>query len=192
MQQHLIGESHSVGSSSLRPHGLYSPQNSPGQNTGMGILSLLQGIFPIQESNRGPLHYRRILYHLNHQGSQEYWSGYPIPSSADFSDPGIEPGYPPLQADSLPAEPPEKPKICFREFQVIKHGSVQFSSVAQSCPTLCDPMNHSMPGFPVHHQLLEFTQTRVHRVRDAIQPSHSLSSPSPPAPNPSQHQGLFQ
>ena len=61
--------------------------------------------------------------------------------------------------------------------------SVWFSSVTQSCPTLCDPMNHSMPGLPVHHQLLEFTQTHVHRVSDAIQPSHSLSSPSPPAPN---------
>ena len=69
---------------------------------------------------------------------------------------------------------------------------VQFSSVAQSCPTLCDPMNRSMPGLPVHHQLLEFTQTRVHRVSDAIQPSHPWSSPSPPAPNPSQHQSLFQ
>ena len=68
----------------------------------------------------------------------------------------------------------------------------QFSSVAQSCPTLCDPVNRSMPGLPVHHQLLESTQTHVHRVGDAIQPSHPLSSPSPPAPNPSQHQGLFQ
>ena len=70
--------------------------------------------------------------------------------------------------------------------------SVQFSSVAQSRLTLCDPMNCSMPGLPVHHQLPEFTQTHVHRVGDAIQPSHHLSSPSPPAPNPSQHQGLFQ
>ena len=69
---------------------------------------------------------------------------------------------------------------------------VQFSSVAQSCPTLCDPMNRSMPGLPVHHQLPEFTQTHVHWVGDAIQPSHPLSSPSPPARNPSQHQGLFQ
>ena len=58
------------------------------------------------------------------------------------------------------------------------------SSVAQSCPTLCDPMNCNMPGLPVHHQLPEFTQTHVHRVGDAIQPSHPLSSPSPPAPNP--------
>ena len=65
-------------------------------------------------------------------------------------------------------------------------------SVAQSCLTLCDPMNHSTPGLPVHYQLPEFTQTHVHRVGDAIQPSHPLSSPSPPAPNPSQHQGLFR
>jgi len=70
--------------------------------------------------------------------------------------------------------------------------AVQFSSVTQSCPTLCDPMNRSTPGLPVHHQLPEFTQTHVHRVSDAIQPSHSLPSPSPPAPNPSQRQSLFQ
>ena len=70
--------------------------------------------------------------------------------------------------------------------------SVQFSSVAQSCLTLWDPMNCSTPGLPVHHQLPEFTQTHVHRVSDAIQPSHPLSSPSPPAPDPSQHQSLFQ
>ena len=75
---------------------------------------------------------------------------------------------------------------------IFLHTSVQFSSVAQSCPTLCDPMNHSTPGLPVHHQLPEFTQTHVHRVGDAIQPSHPLSSPSPPASNPSQHQSLFQ
>ena len=67
--------------------------------------------------------------------------------------------------------------------------SVQFS---QSCPTLCDPMNRSTPYFAVHHQHPEFTQTHVHRVSDAIQPSHPLASPSPPAPNPSQHQSLFQ
>ena len=67
---------------------------------------------------------------------------------------------------------------------------IQFSSVIQSCLTLCDPMDCSMPGFPVHHQLLESTQTHVHWVCDAIQPSHPLSSPSPPALNPSQHQGF--
>ena len=70
--------------------------------------------------------------------------------------------------------------------------SVQFSSVTQSCPTLCDPMNHSTPGLPVHHQLREFTQTHFHWVCDAIQPSNPLSSPFLPAPNPSQHQSLFQ
>ena len=73
-----------------------------------------------------------------------------------------------------------------------ENGDAQFSSVTQSCPTLCDPMNPSTPGLPVHHQPLEFSQTHVHRVHDAIQPSHPLSSPSPPAPNPSQHQSLFQ
>ena len=73
-----------------------------------------------------------------------------------------------------------------------KQPSVQFSSVAQSCPSLCSPMNRSTPGLPVHHQLLEFTQTHVHRVSDAIQPSHPLSSTSPPAPNFSQQQTLFQ
>ena len=70
--------------------------------------------------------------------------------------------------------------------------SVQFSSVVQSCPTLWDSINRSTPGVPVHHQLPEFTQTHVHPVGDAIQPFHPLSFPSPPAPNPSQHQSLFQ
>ena len=83
------------------------------------------------------------------------------------------------QADSLP-------------LSHLQFSSVQFSSVTQSCPTLCDPMNHSTPGLPVPYQLLEFTQTHVHCISDAIQPSHPLSSPSPPAPNPTQHQGLFQ
>ena len=75
---------------------------------------------------------------------------------------------------------------------VISKALPQFSSVAQSCPTLCNAMNCSTPGFPLHHQLPESTQTRVHRVGDAIQPSHPLSSPSPPALNLSQHQGLFK
>ena len=78
-------------------------------------------------------------------------------------------------------------------FPVVMYGC-EFSSVqfTQSCPTLCDPMNCSTPGLPVHHQLPESTQTHVHRVRDAIQPSHPLLSPSPPALNLSQHQGLFK
>ena len=70
--------------------------------------------------------------------------------------------------------------------------SVQFSSVTQSCPTLCDPMDYSTPGLPVHQQLPELTQTHVHWISDAIQPSHPLSSPSPPVFSLSQHQGLFQ
>ena len=70
--------------------------------------------------------------------------------------------------------------------------TIQFSSVAQLCPTPCDPMDCNMPGLPVYHQLPELTQTHVHHIHDAIQPSHPLSSSSPPAPNPSQHQGLFQ
>ena len=71
-------------------------------------------------------------------------------------------------------------------------GPPQFRSLAQSCPTLCDPMDCSTPGLPVHHQLLERTQTHVHRVGDAIQPSHPLLSPSPPTFNLSKHQGLFK
>ena len=70
--------------------------------------------------------------------------------------------------------------------------SIQLSSISQSCPTLCDPINRSMPGLPVHHHLLEFTQIHAHLVSDAIQPSHPLSSASPPAFNLSQHQGLFK
>ena len=76
------------------------------------------------------------------------------------------------------------------DFHVSIHS--QFSSVAQSSPTLCDPMDYSTPGFPVHHHLLELTQTHVHLVSDAIQPSHPLPSSSPPALNLSQHQGLFK
>ena len=74
----------------------------------------------------------------------------------------------------------------------IRISSVQFNWVTQSCPTLSDPMNHSTPGLPVHHQLPDFTQTHVRRVSDTIQLSHPLLSPSPPASNPSQHQSIFQ
>ena len=109
---------------------------------------------------------------------QEYWSGLPFPSPGDLPNSGIEPRSPALQADALTSEPPG----C----------SVQFSSVAQSCPTLCDPMNRSTPGLPVHHQLPEFTPTHVHRVSDGIQPSHPLSSPSPLAFNLAQHYNLLK
>ena len=109
---------------------------------------------------------------------QQYWGGLPSPSPKDLPDPWIKPRFPALQADSLPAGLPRS--------------LLSFSLVAQSCPTLCDPMNRSMPGLPVHHQLPQSTQTHIHWVGDAIQPFHPLSSPSPPALNLSQHQGLFQ
>ena len=91
-------------------------------------------------------------------------------------------------------ESTKKTQVLIRYFNKMNKyiSSVQFSSLAQSCPTLCDPMNHSTPDLPVLHQLPEFAQTNIHRVGDAIQPSHPLLSPSPPAPNPSQHQSLFQ
>ena len=90
-----------------------------------------------------------------------------------------------------------KESQCQRMFKLtqlhsFQFSSGQFSSVTQLCLTLCDPMNCSMPDLSVHHQLPEFTQTHVHRAGDAIQPSYPLSSPSPPTPNPSQHQSLFQ
>ena len=81
--------------------------------------------------------------------------------------------------------------VCLRGFHIISRNP-QFSSVHFSRSTFCNPMNRSTPGLPVHHQFPEFTQTHVHRVSDAIQPSHPLLSPSPPAPNPSQHQSLFE
>ena len=82
---------------------------------------------------------------------------------------------------------PLESTVCKNSLQTVK-----LSSVTQLCPTPCDPMNCSTPALPVHHQLLESTQTHVHRVGDAIQPSHPLSSPSPPVPSPSQHHGLFK
>ena len=96
-----------------------------------------------------------------------------------FPTQGLNPLLLHWQVGTLPLALPGKPQL-------------QFSSVAQLCPTLCNPMNRSTPGLPVHHQLLEFTQTHVHQVSDPIQPSHPLSSSSPPALNLSQHQGLFQ
>ena len=105
---------------------------------------------------------------------QEYWSGLPSLLQGIFPTQGSNLRLLHWQVDSSP----------------LSH--LQFSSVAQSCLTLCDPMSRSTPGLPVHHQLPEYTQTHVHQVSDAIQPSHPRSSPSPPAPNPSHHQSLFQ
>ena len=87
-----------------------------------------------------------------------------------------------------PKPPLLQPSVgCVKSLFAFSKESIQIRSVVQSCLTLCDPMNRSTTGLPVHHQLPEFTETHVHRVSDAIQPSHPLSSPSPPAPNPSQH-----
>ena len=116
---------------------------------------------------------------------EKYWSGLPCPSPGDPPTQGLSLSllcFLHSQAGSLLLAPPRKPKMF----------SVWFSSVAQSHPTLCDLMNRSTPGLLVHHQLPEFTQTHVHQVSDAIQPSHPLSSPSPPVPKASQHQSLFQ
>ena len=130
---------------------------------------------------------------------QEYWSEWPFPSQEDLPNPGIKPRTSALQGDSLLLSHQGR-RIDLTKYwgnlwfhkRLVLFNSVQFSSVAQLCPTLCNPMNCSMPGLPVHHQLLESTQTYVHRVDDAIQPSHPLSSPSLPTFNLSQHQGLFQ
>ena len=117
---------------------------------------------------------------------QEYWSGLPCPALGDLTDPGIRPLS--LMSSALSSGFFTTSTTWKAPLYIQYH----IRSVAQSCLTLCDPMNHSTPGLPVHHQLPEFTHTHVHRVSDAIQPSHPLSSPSPFAPNPSQHQSFFQ
>ena len=109
------------------------------------------------------------------------------------SQPGIEPMSPALAGGFLTIGPPGKSLLTLlNDWQGFLDIQVQFSSVAQSCPTLCYPMDCSTPGLLVHHQLPEFTQTHVYWVGDAIQPSTPLSSPSPPTFNLSQHQGLFK
>ena len=117
----------------------------------MGSHSLLQGIFLTQGLNTGLLHCKWILYYLSHQGSPKQIKR----QIRKISTINI------IRAN----------KLIYKEYI---QSSVQFSSVAHLCPTLCDPMNRSMPGLPVHHQLLEFTQAHAHRVSDAIQPSHPL------------------
>ena len=111
---------------------------------------------------------------------QEHWSGLPFPSPGDLPDPGIKPTSPALGSGFFTAKPPRKPP------------RIKCCSVAKSCPALCDPMNCSIPGFSVHHNLPDFAQTHVHWVGDAIQPFHPLSPPSSLALNLSQPQGLFQ
>ena len=141
----------------------------------MGCHFVLQGIFPNQGSNLCLLHWQADSLSLSHQGSLCLLGC--LMNAASFSN---------LPLSSLLT------LVTFSFSFTFLFYSVQFSSVAQSYPILCNPMNRSTPGLHVHHQLLEFTQTHVHRVSDAIQPFHPLLSPSPPAPNSSQHQGLFQ
>ena len=215
-------------SDSLQPHGLYSPWNSPGQNTGVGSLFLLQGIVPTQVLNPGCSHCWQILYQLNHQGSPRMleWVAYPF--SRGSSQPRNRTSVSCIEgrffnswatreleaATSLDCLHPGNEfflEMVFEQLIFSSHFSLAYLdvliyllidywkhmevSVQFSRSVMSDslwPMNCSMPGLLVHHQLPEFTQTHVHRVGDAIQPSHPLSSPSPPAPNPSQHQSLFQ
>ena len=156
-------------SDSVRPHRrqpnrLLHPWDSPGKNTGVGYHFLLQCMKMNSES--------------------EVAQSCPtLRNPMDCSPPGSS-IHGIFQTRVL-----EWVAIAFLGYYNSTRG---LRSVAQSCLTLCDPMNCSTPGLPVHHQLPKFTQTHVHRVSDAIQPSHPLSSPSPLAPNPSQHQSLFQ
>ena len=167
-------------------HGLYSPWNSPGKNTGAGSLSLLHGIFPTRASNPGLPHCRQIPYQLSHKESPRTleWVAYSFSSGSSHPRNGTR--------ISCIAGRFFTNWVISEAQKNVQIRSDQITSVTQSCPTLRDPMKRSTPGLPVHHQLPEFTQTHVHRVGDAIQPSHPLSSPSPLAPNPSQHQSLFQ
>ena len=121
---------------------------------------------------------------------QEHWSGLPLPSPGDLPDPRIKFGSSCTAGTFFTVWTTwEDHGQCPWDTFLKVGWSV--SSVAQSCPTLCDPMDCSTPSFPVHHQLLELTQTHVHHISDAIEPSRPLLSPSPPTFNPSQHQGLF-
>ena len=126
----LYSESHSVVSNSLPPCGRYSPWNSPGRNTGVGSLSRLEGILPIQGSNPGLLHCRQIFYQVSHKGSPRIleWVAYPFSSRS--SNPGIEPGYPAFQADSLPTELSGKHK-CVTNSLFSQYICVSISSAAR-------------------------------------------------------------
>ena len=169
-------ESCSVVSDSLWPHRLYNPWNSPCQNTGVGSLSLLKGIFPTQGSNPALLHWRQILYQLSYPGSPSkkkkifFWT---------HTNP-IDPN------SSLFLSHSPTSLSCRKQLTDL----LPFNSVTQWC--LIDSIDGSTPSLPVHHQLPEFTQSHVHWVGDAIQPSHPLLSPSPPAFKLSQHQGIFK
>ena len=159
-----------------------------------GSLSLLQGIFPTPGIKPRSPELQQILYQLSHTGSPRIlkWVAYPFSSRSSQTRDQIKVSCIAgrfftnwVIREALPTE--NKPKTIKK---IAIRSSVQVSSVTQSCPTLCNPMDSSMPGLPVHHQLPELTQTHVHWVSDTIQPCHPLLFPSPPAFNPSQHQGV--
>ena len=133
----------------LQPGRLLCPWNSPDQNTRVGNHFILQRIFPTQESNPGLLHYRQILYQLSHREAQEYWSGQPIPSPGDLPHPGNEPGFPALQADSLPTELSGKPQqvaLNILKFSLfidilLQHDFDQMDNI----PLCCDLLNQLPP-----------------------------------------------
>ena len=184
--------------------------DSPGKNTGVGCHVLLQGIFTTQGLNSGFPHCRWTLYHLSHQGSPRIlnWIAYPFSSgsslhcrqslyqlsyhkeSLQFNNKDTTNQMKQWAKDLNENFSKEDIQMSIKHMKRCSRSSVQFSSVPQSCLTLCDPMDCSMPGLPVHHQLPELFKTHVHQVSDAIQPSHSLSSPSPPPFNLSQHQSF--
>ena len=157
----------------------------PGKNTAGGCHFLLQGIFLTQGLNPGLPYCRQILYQQSHKGSPRIleWVAYPF--SRRYSQSRKQTRVFCIAGGFFTTELSGKPSHCYTY-------SLQFSSVTQSCLSLCNPMDCRMPGFPVHHQLPELTQTHAHQVGDNIQPSHPLSAHSPPAFNLSQHQGIFK
>ena len=204
-------------SNCLQPHGLYSPWNSPGQNTGVGSFSHLPGkllnpgikpssptlqvdFLPAEPQGKPKNTRVGILSLLQQSSWPRNWTRVSCIVGRLFTNWAVSSHERSILLLNYKCMKIIKSGLtlvhCITVFKFSKISLllsvVQFSSVAQSYPTLCDPMNHSTPGLPVHHQLPEFTQTHVHRVCDAIQPSHLWSSPSPPAPNPSQHQSVFQ
>ena len=196
----------------MRPHRqqatkLLRPWDSPGKNTGVGCHFLLQCMHARILSHCNRVRLCATLWTVAHQAppSTEYWSGLPVPSPSwhygtskfwEFRSKRHPLYWVKLaQLDrtfQIKSTLKNKKLNVLSLYQSFKLYSVQSSSVIQSCSTLCDPMDCSTPGLPVHHPLPESTQTHVHWVGDAIQPSHPLLSPSPPAFNLSQHQGLFQ
>ena len=184
-------------SDSVRPHRrqptrLPCPWDSPGKNTGMGCHFLLQCMKVKSESEVAQ---SRMTHHDPMDCSPPGSSVHGIFQARVLEWGAIAVSNTCLTSSIIHISQQSYMKKRRERWEIEvtrRRNSVQFSSVTQSCPTLCDPMNRSTPGLPVHHQLPEFTQTHIHQVSDAIQPSHPLSSPSPPAPNPSQHQSLFQ